>query len=93
MSGLNGGTASANVRNSHYVRLTVPELGFGSELDAMVQFFLERGEELRTGCITTKTDHRDWIYFRFHDPNNAKHFAGRFNGQLFIPAADDFTFP
>lgn len=93
MSGLNGATASAGVRNSHFVRLSVPGRGFGSDLDAMVQFCLERGEELRTGCIRTRSDHRDWIYFCFHDPNNAKHFAGRFSGECFVPAADDFTFP
>jgi hypothetical protein len=93
MSGLNGATASASLRNSHFVRLSVPELGFGSDLDAMIQFCLQRGEKLRTGCIRTKADQRDWIYFCFHDLNNAKHFAGRFNGQLFIPTVGDFTFP
>jgi len=93
MSGLNGGADSASVTNSYFVRLSVPELGFGSDLDAMVQFCLQCGEKLRTGCIRTKADQRDWIYFCFHDPNNAKHFAERFNGQLFVPAADDFTFP
>jgi len=93
MSSLNGSTVSASVKILHYVRLSVPELGFGSDLDAMVQFCLERGEVLRTGCIRTKADHRDWIYFCFRDPNNAKHFAKRFSGQLFMPAADDFTFP
>lgn len=93
MSGLNGSSASASVRSSHFVRLKVPETGFGSELDAMVQFCLQCGEKLRTGSIRTKADQRDWIYFCFHDRNNAKDFAGRFNGQLFIPAADDFTFP
>jgi len=91
MSGLNGSRVS--VRTSHFVRLRVPELGFGSDLDAMVQFCLQCGEKLRTGSIRTKADQLDWIYFCFHDPNNAKHFAGRFNGQVFIPTADDFTFP
>lgn len=91
MSGMNG--SSVGVKNSHFVRLKVPELGFGSDMDAMVQFCLQCGEKLRTGSIRTKSDQRDWIYFCFRDPNNAKHFAGRFNGQLFIPTADDFTFP
>jgi hypothetical protein len=78
--------------NLQFVRLSVPEHGFGSELDAMVQFCLERGEELRTGCFRTKVDQRDWIYFCFPDPNNAKDFAERFGGELFVPAADDFSF-
>lgn len=91
MAGLNA--VAVSVRKSHFVRLSVPELGFGNDLDAMVQCCLQCGEKLRTGCIRTKADQRDWIYFCFHDPNNAKHFARRFNGQLFTPAADDFTFP
>jgi len=75
MSGLNGSSVSPSVRNSHFVRLRVPELGFGSDLDAMVQFCLQCGEKLRTGSIRTKVDQQDWIYFCFHDPNNAKHFT------------------
>ena len=93
MSYRDGDTPSTNFGNSHFVRLNVPELGFGSELDAMVQFCLERDEELRTGCVRTRTDNRDWIYFCFRNLNNAKHFAGRFSGNLFVPAADDLIFP
>jgi hypothetical protein len=92
MSCLNGEIASTNFGNPQFVRLSVPELGFGSALDAMVQFCLERGEELRTGCFITRTDHRVWIYFCFPDPKNAKDFAERFSGELFVPAADDFSF-
>jgi hypothetical protein len=42
--------------NLQLVRLSVPEHGFGSDLDTMVQFCLQRGEELRTGCFRTKID-------------------------------------
>jgi hypothetical protein len=78
--------------NLQFVRLSVPDQGFGSDLDAMVQFCLERGEELRTGCFRTKIDQQDWIYFCFPDPKNAKDFAKRFAGELFVPDADDFSF-
>lgn len=91
MSCLNGEIASTNFGKPQFVRLTVPELGFGSDLDAMVQFCQERGEELRTGCFRTRTDHRDWIYFCFPD-KNAKDFAERFSGERFVPAADEFSF-
>jgi hypothetical protein len=93
MSYLNGDIASANLGNSHFVRLSVPSLGFGGDLDAMVQFCHEHGEEVRTGCISTRSDYWDWIYFCFQDPYNAKEFASRFSGECFVPAADDFTFP
>jgi hypothetical protein len=91
MSCLNG-EASTNFGKPQFVRLSVPELGFGHELDAIIQFHLERGEELRTGCFRKRTDQRDWIYFCFPDPRNAKDFAERFGGELFVPAGDDFSF-
>jgi hypothetical protein len=84
--------ASTNFGKPQFVRLSVPEVGFGGVLDAMVQFCLERGEELRTGCFRKKADQWGWIYFCFPDPNNAKDFAERFGGELFVPAADDFSF-
>ncbi len=63
-----------------------------NELDAIVQFYLERGEELRTGYLRTRADHRVWIIFCFLDPKNAKDFATRFSGEVVVPAADDFSF-
>jgi hypothetical protein len=42
---------SAIMVNPHFVQLVVPERGFGLELDAMVQFCLEHGEEFRIGCF------------------------------------------
>ena len=91
MSGFNGGAVSTSFVKPHYVRLSVPELGFGSELDAIVQFHLERGEELHTGGLKARADHRVWIIFCFRDPKNAKDFAARFGGEIFIPAADDLS--
>jgi hypothetical protein len=49
---LNGEIAPTIFANPHCVRLSVPELGFGDDLDATVQFCLERGQELRTGCFS-----------------------------------------
>lgn len=69
----------------HCVRINVPELGFGSDLDAMIQFCWERGEELRTGYFRTTTHPRDWIYFCFSDAENAEDFARRFGGRSFSP--------
>ena len=89
---LNGEIAPTIFANPHCVRLSVPDLGFGDDLDAMVQFCWERGEELRTGYLRTRADHRDWIIFCFRDPKNAKDFATRFSGEVFVPAADDFSF-
>ena len=43
-----------------------------NELDAIVQFYLERGEELRTGYLRTRADHRGWIIFCFRDPRTRK---------------------
>jgi hypothetical protein len=76
------------IANPHYVRLTVPALGLGSDLDEMVQFCLERSEQLRAGCLRTRSDQRDWLVFHFRDPKNAEDFAERFRGELFEPGAD-----
>jgi hypothetical protein len=62
MSGFNGGAVSTSFVKPLYVRLSVPARGLGSELDAIVQFHLERGEELRTGglkspCRSTGLDY------------------------------------
>jgi hypothetical protein len=92
MSGFNGGAVSRSFVKPLYVRLSVPEGGFGSELDAIVQFHLERGEELRTGGLSARADHRIWIVFCFRDPKNAQDFAARFGGELIVPAADDSSF-
>jgi hypothetical protein len=92
MSGLNGGVGSTSFAKPLYVRLSVPEFGFGNELEAIVQYYLERGEELRTGCLRTRADHRLWIIFCFRDPQNANDFATSFSGEVVVPAADDFFF-
>jgi hypothetical protein len=69
----------------HCVRIDVPDLGFGSDLDAMIQFCWERSEELRTGYLGTRTNPRDWIFFCFSDAKNAQDFARRFNGKILSP--------
>jgi hypothetical protein len=91
MSGFNGGAVSTSFAKRLYVRLSVPERGFGSELDAIVQFHLEREEEMRTGGLSSRADHRAWIVFSFRDPKNARDFAARFGGEIFVPAANDFS--
>jgi hypothetical protein len=70
----------------HCVRISVPELGFGSDMVAMIEFYWERGEELYTGYLRTRTYPRDWIYFCFTDAKNAEDFAGRFGGESLSPA-------
>ena len=93
MPSLNGETPSAIIANPHFVQLNVPERGFGNELDAMVQFCLEHGEEFRIGCFR-EIDRRDCILFCFRDPKNAAEFAKRFGGEIFaVPSDDDLFFP
>ena len=93
MPSLNGETPSAFIVDPLFVQLSVPERGFGCELDAMVQFFLEHGEEFRIGCFR-ETDQRDCILFCFRDLRNATEFAGRFNGEIVaVPSDDDLFFP
>jgi hypothetical protein len=70
---------------SHCVGVNVPELGFGSDLDAMIQFCWEHGEELRAGYLRTRTHPRDWICFYFSDAKNAQEFTRRFNGKILPP--------
>jgi hypothetical protein len=77
---------SAISAEPHCVRISVPEHGLGSDMDAMIEFYWERGEELRTGYLRTRTNPRDWIYFCFNDPKNAEDFAGRFGGESLPPA-------
>ena len=55
MRSFNGGTTSPVIANPHFVQLPVPERGFGSDLNAMVEFILEHGEELRIGCFKKGT--------------------------------------
>jgi hypothetical protein len=93
MSRPNGEIAWMIFANPHCVRLSVPELGFGDDLDAIVWFCLERGEGLCTGCFRTRADDRVWIFFCFRDPQNAEDFAARFSGEAFVPAPDDLFFP
>ena len=91
---LNGEAASAFIVNPHFVQLRVPERGFGNELDAMVQFFQERGEELRVGCFRSKPHRGDCILFCFRERRNANEFARRFGGEIFVvPSDDDLFFP
>lgn len=72
--------AAAVLATPHLVRLYVPERGFGGGLDAMIMFFFERGEELRTGW---EVDHEDLkIHFYFRDLMNAEDFAERFGGEI-----------
>lgn len=89
----NGESASAFIANPHFVQLSVPERGFGNELDAMVQFFMEHGEELRMGCFR-REDRRGCILFCFRDPENAAEFARRFDGEVIaVPEDEDRFFP
>lgn len=93
MPGLNREASSAIITNPHFVQLNVPERGFGNELDAMVQFCLDHGEEFRIGCFR-ENEGRDCILFCFQDPKNAVEFAGRFSGELFaVPSDDDLFLP
>jgi hypothetical protein len=93
MPSLNEETLSAIIVSPHFVQLNVPERGFGNELDAMVQFCLEHGEEFRIGCFR-QVDQIDCIIFCFRDPRNAAGFANRFDGEIFaVPSDDDLFFP
>ncbi|XIA62892.1 hypothetical protein ACFIOY_26410 [Bradyrhizobium sp. TZ2] len=88
-----GELASAIIVNPYFVQLNVPDRGFGNELDAMVQFCLEHGEEFRIGCFR-QIDLRDCILLCFRDPKNAAEFAKRFSGEIFaVPSDDDLFFP
>ncbi len=84
---------SAIMVSPHLVQLVVPERGFGTELDVMVQFCLEHGEEFRIGCIR-EIDQRNCILFCFRDWKNAAEFAKRFRGELrAVSSGDDLSFP
>lgn len=77
-----------------FVQLSVPENGFGSELDAMAQFILERGEELRIGCFRSEVDRRQCAVFGFRDARNATDFAKRFSGEILVVLSNgDLSFP
>jgi hypothetical protein len=94
MPSRNGETPSAVIANPYFVQLSVPERGFGNELDAMVQFFLEHAEEFRIGCVRREDDRRNCILFCFRDPENAAEFAKRFGGEIFaVPSDEDLFFP
>lgn len=81
MSRRNGKTSSAISVNQHCVKVSVPELGFGTAVDQMIQFCWARREELHTGCIKGQTD---CIYFCFRDRRNAEEFAERFGGESLV---------
>ena len=94
MPSLNGAAPSAVIAHPHFVQLGVPERGFGNELDAIVQFFLEHAEELRIGCVQREDDRRNCILFCFRDPENAAAFAQCFGGEIFaVPSDEDLFFP
>jgi hypothetical protein len=93
MSRLDCETPLTDFESVYFVRIYVPELGFGEDVDEMVQFCLEHDEALCTGYIGTRIDQRDWIFFSFQDGENAKAFAARFGGLMFEPAMGDFHFP
>jgi hypothetical protein len=90
---LNGTPVAVSV-DLLFVQLSVPEDGVGSKLDAMAQFVLERGEELRIGCFRGEVDRRQCAVFAFRDARNATDFANRFSGEiLIVPSNDDLSFP
>ncbi|MBR1237671.1 hypothetical protein JQ611_37230 [Bradyrhizobium sp. AUGA SZCCT0182] len=60
----------------------MPDLDFGDDWDKMVQFYLERGEALLTGCSEAPADHGVWMFFSFHNLKNAEDFAERFGGEV-----------
>ena len=89
----NGEISSTIIAKPHFVQLNVPERGFGNELDAMVQFCLEHGEEFRIGSFQ-ESEGRNYILFCFRDPKNAVAFAKRFSGYVFaVSSDDDLSFP
>jgi len=92
MSRARGELVSTNFSSSHYVRLTVPELGFGDALDVMVQYCLERDEKLHTGWLRARANDRAWIVFSFRHRKNAKDFAQRFSGEVFVLPTNDVSF-
>ena len=81
MRSFNGGTTSPVIANPHFVQLPVPERGFGSDLNAMVEFILEHGEELRIGCskreLTTGTAYFFASGIRTMRPTSPGGFAER----------------
>ena len=91
MPNLTGKTPLAFIVDPYFVQLGVPELGFGCELDAMVEFCLEHGEEFRIGCFR-EIDQRDCVLFCFRDRGNATEFARRFGGEIVLaPSVDDLS--
>jgi hypothetical protein len=89
--------AAAKLQDPADASLTIwwrpTELGFGSDMDAMIEFYWECGEELCTGYLRTRTYPRDWIYFCFTDAKNAEDFAGRFGGESLSPAEVSLFLP
>ena len=77
---------SAIFAAQYCVMFSVPELGFGRDLDAMIDFYWERDEAMCTGYLRTTEYPRDWIYFCFSDAKTAEDFAVRFDGQILSPA-------
>ncbi len=81
--------ASTILATPHFVRLNIPERGFGDGLDAIIQFFFERGEELRTGWSTRADQGDPKICFCFRDLKNAEDFAERFSGEIWVTPPRD----
>ena len=75
-------SAAFGSANLYYVRVRVPLLGLGTNLDEIIQFYWERGEELRAGYFD-KSDESQSIYFCFCEAVNADDFARHFNGEQF----------
>jgi len=67
-------------------------LGFGDGMDVMVQYCLERGEKVHTGWLRARANDEAWIVFSFHQGKNAKDFAQRFSGEVFVPPTNDVSF-
>ncbi len=63
--------------------MKLPELGFGKHMDAMVAFFRERNESMKTGELPKDRGgaKHDWLCFCFSDPKNADDFAKEFGGE------------
>jgi hypothetical protein len=80
----------------HHVIMRMPELGFGKGMDAMVAFFQERRESMKTGEPPKDRGglKHDWIVFCFRESENADDFAGLFNGERYdVPEPEELWPP
>ena len=85
-------TSSAETQVKTEFNPRLAHLGiFCKDLDAMVEFCLEHGEEFRIGCFR-EIDQRDCVLFCFRDRGNATEFARRFGGEIVLaPSVDDLS--